>query len=1668
MADDAGEIEARSSSSSSSTELVKDPRTKARKYQLDLCKKAVEENVIVYLETGCGKTHIAALLIYELGHLIRKPQRSICVFLAPTIPLVLQQATVIEESTDFKVASYFGGGSKRLRNHDEWEKEIEEYEVLVMTPRILEQNLHHCFIKMESIALLIFDECHHAQVQSSHPYAQIMKEFYRTDEPKHPRIFGMTASPIVGKGGSNEESLPKGINSLEKLLDAKVYSVEDKSELENFVASPKVKFYYYGHVAKEISTCNSICGKNLNDIKNKYMSMVRTKTDDLSSLKSNKKLIQRLHDNLMFCLIHLGLLGAQQAVDILISGDYSERSELIETEDSCSIGDSLADQYLKQAAIILGYYFKTESVDGNDSSKSGDGYDISDTVSCNDIAGSVDGNGNYDTWGVLEEPFFSSKLLVLIELLSNYRRQTDMKCIIFVDRIITARSLSCILGNLKCLEFWKCHFLVGLHSGLKNMSRKIMDSVVEKFRNGELNLLVATKVAEEGLDIQTCCLVIRFDLPQTVASFIQSRGRARMAQSEYAFLVDRGNQNELNLIKSFVSDENRMNEEISRRTSVGTFDESVETTYKVDSTGASISEGYSVSLLARYCSKLPGDEFFDPKPEFFYIDDPNGTICRIILPSNAPIHQVDGLAKPSKETAKKSACLKACEKLHQLGALTDHLLPRQDYEVEDGVAEFESSEAGECMVQLHEMLSPAALKVPWTNSGNPILLNFYSIRFVPVPEDRVYQQFGLFVKTPLPVEAASMELDLHLARGRIVQTSLVSSGVIEFDEEEIVQAENFQEMFLKIILDRPDFFSDFVPLGMSDIRQGSAPSFYLLLPLKQNKHENGLFIDWDLIRNCLSSAVFRSPKVSCDSLVTPVPPCESLEFANGSVSRSDFLNSLVFTPHNKLFFFVDDILHGIDAESPFTSEHHSSYTEYYIEKFGIHLLHPKQPLLKAKQLFSLRNLLCNRVQQSKAVNAETRELEEHFVELPAELCVLKIMGFTKEMGSSMSLLPSLMLRLENLLVAIELKEIFSASFPEGSEVTAHRVLEALTTEKCAERFSLERLEILGDAFLKYAVGRHLFLLYDTLDEGLLTRKRSCIVNNSNLYNLAIRKNLQVYIRDQMFDPCQFIAFGRPCKVMCDEDTKDTIHPRQESESMEGETDTVHVRCSKGHHWLHKKTIADVVESLVGAFIVDSGFKAATAFLKWVGIKVEFDAFQVTRVCSASKSYMSLGEVVDTDVLESLLGYKFLHKGLLLQAFVHPSYNKHSGGCYQRLEFLGDAVLDYLITSYLYSVYPKLKPGQLTDLRSVTVNNNSFARIAVRRSFYKHLICDSDSLSAAIREYANYVQTSASKKVCHLQEPTCPKALGDLVESCVGAMLLDTGFNLNFIWNIMLSFFDPIISFSGLQLNPVRELQELCQSLKWEVQFPNLKKGGIYLVQAELRGKSVRGKDVHLTSSATNISKKAAMRSAAKVIFSKLQAQGYKPKNKTLEEVLKSSIKQEAKLMGYNETPTQGVATDSELLENFERLCVSSSADDDSISKAISEGPTTGTSYQNLPASPILTKKRRQTENHKDGSCDKALANGTAMLTSSRGSAKSRLFEACASNYWNPPSYECCSEEGPSHLKMFTYKVTVDIEGASGTTLECFSEPRAKKKSAMEHASEGALWYLQGAGHLLSN
>ncbi|CAI9097482.1 OLC1v1033915C1 [Oldenlandia corymbosa var. corymbosa] len=1451
----------------------KDPRIIARRYQTELCKKATEENVIVCLGTGCGKTHIAVLLIFEMASFIRKPQKNICIFLAPTVALVQQQAKVIEDSLDFKVGVYCGN-AKRPTSHHDWEKEMEDHEILVMTPQILLHNLNHSFIKIELIALLIFDECHYAQPGSNHPYSEIMKVFYKCNLVKLPRIFGMTASPILGKGAS--------LVGLETLLRAKVYSVEEL-ELQHFVASPKLHVYYYNPVMNG-SSAYAICHKKLEKIKHESVSALPRNIGDHDTLRSTKKMLQRLHGNILFCMEHVGLWGALQASRIFLKGDQYEGDELSEVEENADC--SICDQYLTQAKSILASACRE---DGNEP-------DLSLVE-------------------VLKEPFFSSKLLRLIGILRDFRLQPNLKCIVFVNRIVTARTLSYILKNLKFLSSWKCDYLLGVHSGLKSRSRKNTNVILEKFRSSELNLLIATKVGEEGLDIQTCCLVIRFDLPETVASFIQSRGRARMPQSEYAFLVNRCSleanlpgliwslncfltvgififffccsysENERNLIKHFRNDESKINTEISSRKSQFTMIDFEEKTYQVDSTGATISSASSVSLLHRYCSKLWHDEYFYPKPQFFYMDDKEGMICHIVLPSNAPFREIVSDPQPSFEVAKKDACLKACKALHEVGALTDHLLP-EEYnecdEVDDDFSDLEIFDDDDSRKELHEMLIPAAFREKWNALDNCVSLRVYHFKFCPNPVDRVYKNFALFVKASLPEEAEKMKLDLHLDRGRSVSTELVPSGVVDFEKDELVEAEKFQRMFLKIILDRAELSANFVSLEDKVTCNSFSSTSYLLLPVLFNE-KNKISVDWKVVRRCLLSPIFRAPECAEDPEVSQFK--RQLQLANGIKSEEDVLNSLVYVPCRDTFFFVSDIVFDKNGYSLIKDV--KNHVQHYLDKFNISLKFPHQPLLKAKQLFCLDNLL------RKKGYSEQREKEEHMIELPPEICQLKVVGFSKDIGSSLSLLPSIMHRLEGLLVATELKNKLSASFPEGAEITVDHVLEALTTEKCNEHFSLERFEVLGDAFLKFAVARHLFLLHDSLDEGQLTRKRSKMVNNSNLLYLATKKNLQVYIRDQSFEPKDFFALGRPCPVICSKETEKEIHSVHGSKAN-GEN--AEVRCSRCHHWLHKKTIADVLESLVGAFLVDSGFKGATAFLKWIGIEIDCEDSRCCNICSSSSIFLPLAnhEKMDLSALESLLDYQFTHKGLLIQAFIHPSYNNHSGGCYQRLEFLGDAVLDYLITSYLFSVYPKLKPGQLTDLRSASVNNTSIAEIAIRYSFHKFIICDSSELSKAIEKYVRFTQTAEKGEA---DDPTCPKALGDLVESCMGAILLDSGFNLERVWRIMLSFLNPNMSFSKLWINPVRDLRELCQCHNLDLQFSSSKRNGRFSVQAK-----VKLGDNYVQDSAVHVSKKSAQRMASKLLYSQLKDQGLRSKSKSLEEVLKETKKMTAQLIGYDEVP----------------------------------------------------------------------------------------------------------------------------------------------------------------------
>lgn len=210
-----------------------------------------------------------------------------------------------------------------------------------------------------------------------------------------------------------------------------------------------------------------------------------------------------------------------------------------------------------------------------------------------------------------------------------------------------------------------------------------------------------------------------------------------------------------------------------------------------------------------------------------------------------------------------------------------------------------------------------------------------------------------------------------------------------------------------------------------------------------------------------------------------------------------------------------------------------------------------------------------------------------------------------------------------------------------------------------------------------------------------------------------------------------------------------------------------------------------------------------------------------------------------DAFEKHIGYKFRDRSYLLQAMTHASYSPNQlTDCYQRLEFLGDAVLDYLITRHLYEDNRMHSPGALTDLRSALVNNTIFASLAVRHGFHKYFRHLSPGLNEVVERFIRLQEESGHtildelylvveteceevrdyykkmfvfKITClQVEDVEVPKALGDVFESVAGAIFLDSGMSLDCVWKVYYHMMQAEIEqFSNrVPKSPIRELLEL--------------------------------------------------------------------------------------------------------------------------------------------------------------------------------------------------------------------------------------------------------------------
>ena len=380
------------------------------------------------------------------------------------------------------------------------------------------------------------------------------------------------------------------------------------------------------------------------------------------------------------------------------------------------------------------------------------------------------------------------------------------------------------------------------------------------------------------------------------------------------------------------------------------------------------------------------------------------------------------------------------------------------------------------------------------------------------------------------------------------------------------------------------------------------------------------------------------------------------------------------------------------------------------------------------------------------------------------------------------------------LLRADLKSMFSSSCGPPDHPDTALVFQALTTTHSGDAFHLERLEMLGDAFLKLAVSLHLFWNYQDKDEGKLTQRKVRQISNLALYRAAVNTGLAGYQQCTQLARDSWCPTGsqirkRPPETTpsssdavkgMDIDSPTTVDAEMEVEGAVGEdAQSVGGRAAEPDSQdIADKSIADSMEALIGAYLICCGYVGALRFLKFLGLKVLPDdvdqsKIEISLAYSEAGCYAPFWEQPESNMagtgdnaamaarlvsgLENFeknsIGYQFRSKLYLLEALTHASYHPNRvTPCYQRLEFLGDAVLDFLVTQHLYFRHAKLSPGQLTDIRQALVNNNIFAIIAVKNDFNKYLKEMSPTLFKTIEKFITFVDDeNEERKENHYNE-----------------------------------------------------------------------------------------------------------------------------------------------------------------------------------------------------------------------------------------------------------------------------------------------------------------------------
>jgi Fanconi anemia group M protein len=453
--------------------MVREGLIEDRDYQRRFVEKALESNTLAILPTALGKTVIAELVAAELLH--RYPGCRI-LFMAPTKPLALQHRESILKHLNLgegEVATVTGETAVRP---DVWGDP--GVRIVTATPQTVWNDCRKGLVRLEEFALLIFDECHRSR--SRYAYTRLAEEYVR--RCPYPLILALTASP-----GSEEEKVVEVVRNL--WIEQVVWMSEDDEEVSRYIPGIRV-----GWVRVKLPPEYELIRNEIRRmIESVIVNIQRGGLLRMPLEAVNRKVLVGLMNRLR-AEIDAGVKGPNIHYMTLLSAALSlyHAQELIESQHIHSL-----KHYLEE---ISRSELRSHKI-------------IASTPEFRNLVRMV-----------IQCTVDHSKVEALASTLeAHLTEKPEDRVLVFANIRTTAE----ILADRLRERGYRAALFIGRAEGKHGprMTQEEQMKTLKDFREGVYNVLVATSVGEEGLDIPECGLVVFYEPAVSGIRYIQRRGR---------------------------------------------------------------------------------------------------------------------------------------------------------------------------------------------------------------------------------------------------------------------------------------------------------------------------------------------------------------------------------------------------------------------------------------------------------------------------------------------------------------------------------------------------------------------------------------------------------------------------------------------------------------------------------------------------------------------------------------------------------------------------------------------------------------------------------------------------------------------------------------------------------------------------------------------------------------------------------------------------------------------------------------------------------------------------------------------------------------------------------------------------------------------------------------